>query len=56
MAVKPEVERAGAAWVEPAADASNAVTDKNLVTAVAWPGHPAWIKQFLDLLGTKIEP
>ncbi|HEY9680337.1 MAG TPA: DJ-1/PfpI family protein [Oculatellaceae cyanobacterium] len=54
-AVKPEIERAGANWAEPAADASNAYTDGNLVTAVAWPGHPEWIKQFLVLLGSKIE-
>ena len=31
-----------------------AVTDGNLVTAPAWPAHPAWIGQFLALLGTKI--
>jgi protease I len=54
--LQPEVERAGAKWSEPAADAANAVTDKNLVTAVAWPGHPEWIRQFLKLLGSKIEP
>ncbi|HEY9759155.1 MAG TPA: DJ-1/PfpI family protein [Oculatellaceae cyanobacterium] len=54
-AVKPEIERAGASWAEPAADAGNAYTDGNLVTAVAWPGHPEWIKQFLALLGSKIE-
>lgn len=54
-ALKPEIERAGAKWGEPSADASNAFTDRNLVSAVAWPGHPEWIKQFLHLLGTKIE-
>jgi protease I len=32
-----------------------AVTDGNLVTAPAWPAHPAWISQFLKLLGTRIE-
>jgi len=26
----------------------------NLVTAPAWPAHPAWIAQFLQLLGTRI--
>jgi len=30
------------------------VTDGNLVTAPAWPAHPAWIAQFLEVLGTKI--
>jgi protease I len=32
-----------------------AVTDGNLVTAPAWPAHPAWINQFLKVLGTRIE-
>jgi protease I len=27
----------------------------NLVTAAVWPVHPQWIREFLDLLGTKIE-
>ena len=30
-------------------------TDGNLVTAPAWPAHPAWLSQFLKVLGTKIE-
>jgi protease I len=25
-----------------------------LVTAPAWPAHPAWIGQFLAVLGTRI--
>jgi len=33
----------------------DAVTDANFVTAPAWPAHPAWIRQFLTLLGTRIE-
>ena len=40
-AVKPDLVRAGAAWVEVNATFSNAVVDGNLVTAAAWPGHPA---------------
>lgn len=32
-----------------------AVTDGNLVTAPAWPAHPAWMSQFLAVLGTKID-
>ena len=32
-----------------------AVTDGNLVTAPAWPAHPAFISQFLKVLGTRIE-
>lgn len=29
---------------------TDAVTDGNLVTAPAWPAHPAWLKQFLAIL------
>jgi protease I len=52
-ACQPEVELAGAEFVGIAIDA--AVTDRNLVTAPAWPAHPAWIAQFLKVLGTRIE-
>lgn len=47
-----EVERAGGTYADIAIDA--AYTDGNLVSAPAWPAHPAWIAQFLLLLGTKI--
>jgi protease I len=53
-AVKPEVVRAGAKWGEVNEGASNAYIDGNLVTAAAWPGHPEWMRAFLDLLGTRI--
>jgi len=33
----------------------SAHTDGNLVSAPAWPAHPAWIAQFAKLLGSKIE-
>jgi protease I len=49
----PEAKLAGASWVEVAID--QAVTDKQLVTAPAWPAHPAWLAQFLVVLGTRIE-
>jgi len=52
-ACRPEVELAGGTYAEIAIDA--AVTDGNLVTAPAWPAHPAWIGQFLAVLGTRIE-
>jgi len=29
-------------------------TDGNLVTGPAWPAHPAWLAQFLQVLGTRI--
>jgi len=48
-AVRAEVEGAGCAWVD------EVVTDGNLVTAQAWPDHPEWISQFLDVLGTDVE-
>jgi protease I len=55
-AVGPEVETAGGKWIANNDTFSNAHVDGNLVSAPAWPAHPAWIKQFLDVLGSKIEP
>lgn len=55
-AVRPEVVRAGATYCDVNATFSNAVVDGNLVTAAAWPGHPEWIRKFLEVLGTKIVP
>ena len=51
-ACRAEVELARGKYADIAVDA--AVTDGNLVTAPAWPAHPAWIGQFLALLGTRI--
>lgn len=51
-ACRPEVELGGGQYAE--IDVTAAVTDGNLVTAPAWPAHPAWIGQFLKLLGTQI--
>lgn len=55
-AVRPELERAGATWEEPADTLDNACTDRNLVTAAAWPAHPAWMREFLRVLGTPVPP
>jgi len=55
-ALKPDVIRAGAKWGELNESLSNAYVDGNLVTAAAWPGHPEWMRKFLEELGTKIEP
>ena len=55
IALKPDVEMAGGVFVEPNDSASNAVVDGNLVTSPAWPGHPEWMREFLKLLGSKIE-
>ena len=51
-ACRPEVELAGGRYAE--IGIPEAVTDRNFVTAPAWPAHPAWIGRFLALLGTKI--
>lgn len=51
-ACRAEVELAGGTYADIAVD--SAVTDGNLVSAPAWPAHPAWIAQFLVLLGTRI--
>ena len=53
-AVGPDVNRAGGKYVEIPLDAAH--VDGNLVTAPAWPAHPAWLAKFLALLGTRIEP
>lgn len=51
-ACRVEVELAGGTYADIAIDA--AVTDGNLVSAPAWPAHPAWLSQFLEVLGTTI--
>jgi protease I len=47
-ACRPEVDLAGGLYADIAIDA--AVTDGNLVTAPAWPAHPAWLSQFMTVL------
>lgn len=47
-ACSPEVELAGGKYVEVAM--TDAVVDGNLVTAPAWPAHPAWLGKFLPVL------
>jgi protease I len=53
-ACSPEVTAGGGAFADIAMD--KACVDGNLVTAPAWPAHPAWLAEFLKVLGTKIEP
>jgi len=55
-AIKPDLVQAGGQWVEVNETFSNAVVDGNLVTAAAWAGHPEWMRKFLAVLGSKIEP
>ena len=53
-AVGPDVTSAGGTYMEIPIDGVH--VDGNLVTAPAWPAHPAWLAKFLEVLGTKIEP
>jgi protease I len=53
-AVSPEVTAAGGQYADIAID--QAYTFGTLVSAPAWPAHPAWIAQFLKVLGTRIDP
>ncbi len=51
-AVGPEVTIAGGQFEE--IGVSEAITDGNLTTSPAWPGHPAILKEFYKLLGISI--
>lgn len=51
-ACSAEVKLAGGHYAE--ISVTEAVTDGNLVTAPAWPAHPAWLAQFVALLGATI--
>jgi protease I len=51
-ACRAEVELAGGTYADIGVDQAH--TEGNLVSAPAWPAHPAWIAQFLALLGTRI--
>lgn len=53
VAVGPEVTLAGGTYKD--IPATEAITDGNLTTSPAWPGHPAILKEFYKLLGVKIE-
>lgn len=48
----PEVRSAGGLYADIPVDQAH--VDGNLVTAPAWPAHPAWLAAFLPLLGTTI--
>ncbi|MBZ2171206.1 DJ-1/PfpI family protein [Nitratidesulfovibrio sp. SRB-5] len=55
-AVKPDIEGAGGTWCEVNDTFTNACVDGNVVTAPAWPAHPEWMRKFLGVLGSRIEP
>ncbi|MBE7618383.1 DJ-1/PfpI/YhbO family deglycase/protease [Komagataeibacter sp. FXV2] len=52
-ACRPDVELADGIFADIDIDA--AVTDGLLVTAPAWPAHPAWLAQFIAVLGARVE-
>ncbi|MCI4678856.1 DJ-1/PfpI family protein [Rhodoblastus acidophilus] len=51
-ACQPDVELAGGHYANIPIDA--AVTDGNLITAPAWPAHPAWLGQLLTKIGAPV--
>jgi protease I len=53
-AVRPDLEAAGARWAEPSPHLDNAHVEGNLVTAPAWPAQAAFMRAFLEVLGTPV--
>jgi putative intracellular protease/amidase len=47
-ALAPDVTAAGAEFVDGAA-----VIDGQMVSARAWPDHPAWMREFIGILRSK---
>ncbi|KJS51843.1 hypothetical protein VM98_34950 [Streptomyces rubellomurinus subsp. indigoferus] len=47
-AFAPDIKAAGAEFVD-----GEALLDGLLVSARAWPDHPAWLRAFLDILRDK---
>jgi len=52
-AVAPDVTRSGGTFAD--IGMTEAAVDGNLVSAPAWPAHPAWLSKFLMVLGTRVE-
>ncbi len=52
-AVGPEVNASGGTYVE--TDIDGVHVDGNLITAPAWPAHPAILAKMIEAMGTKIE-
>ncbi|PZP24268.1 DJ-1/PfpI family protein [Pseudomonas kuykendallii] len=51
-ACAPEVRLAGGEYIDIPVDQAH--VQGNLVSAPAWPAHPAWLAKFLEVLGTRI--
>ena len=49
----PDVTAAGGRYQDISVDEAH--VDGNLVTAPAWPAHPAWLAAFVKVLGARIE-
>ncbi|WP_121627220.1 DJ-1/PfpI family protein [Poseidonibacter antarcticus] len=47
-ACAPDVTLNGGTWADIGFE--DAIVDKNLVTAAAWPAHPVWLAKFHDML------
>ena len=47
-ALEPDVVAAGAEFVD-----AGAVIDGQMVSARAWPDHPAWMREFIEILRSK---
>ena len=47
-ALAPDVTAAGAEFVD-----GDAVIDGQMVSARAWPDHPAWMREFIGILRAK---
>jgi protease I len=45
IALEPDIEAAGAEFVD-----AEAVVDGTMISARAWPDHPAWMGEFMRLL------
>jgi protease I len=52
-ALAPDIAACGGTFAETLIDSAH--TEGNLVTAPAWPAHPAWLRAFLKRLGAAIE-
>ena len=52
-AVGPSVAGCGGNYVDIPVDQAH--VEGNLVSAPAWPAHPAWMAAFLKLLGSRVE-
>ena len=54
-ALRPDLAAVGCRWIDPSEGLDNAHTDRNLVTAPAWPAQHAFIRAFLNTLGIPVE-